>query len=487
MDGEGWRKLKAVYRREMYGNYLILSEGEALPPDAYQIKMITTNEIPGFLKCCVHEMDGKRLFYFDVTSRQTFQSVLEYKKVSAELLELLFRSIYEAMEQLSDYLLDPGGLMLRPEYMYMDPARKEIRFCYYPESDESFREQLKALGEYLLQLLDHGDRRAVFLGYEFYRISAGENLTADIFLHLLRECGQSAEPTAKEAGEEPVEEQMEETAPDAEKLFFEADGESEEKNRKSDRKRAKKETTEERSLHRFFARHGAQREKKKRKEKEEREKRRLSERFLMWWNKRRDEDPDEDVSLEELLGEEWMEMEILEEMDRDEAEGARMAETEDTNVGSGLSELSVGRSHSTVGVNAYTDCEGDVPDEDGSYETVSLGERKAVPRLADREKAILIPQPEFGKSVIALENDSILIGKSRRAADLVLSSAAVSRIHARMLWDGETYRIEDQNSRNGTRLNGEILQSGELYVLRDGDLVEFADLKFIYRRIGEEK
>ena len=40
--------------------------------------------------------------------------------------------------------------MLRPEYIFVNPEKTDIRFCYWPENDESFREQLRALAEYLL-------------------------------------------------------------------------------------------------------------------------------------------------------------------------------------------------------------------------------------------------------------------------------------------------------------------------------------------------
>ena len=38
----------------------------------------------------------------------------------------------------------------------------------------------------------------------------------------------------------------------------------------------------------------------------------------------------------------------------------------------------------------------------------------------------------------------------------------------------------DLNSRNGTFVNGRVLESGEEYELRDQDEVQFADISYIF-------
>lgn len=69
--------------------------------------------------------------------------------------------------------------------------------------------------------------------------------------------------------------------------------------------------------------------------------------------------------------------------------------------------------------------------------------------------------------------------------DLVLESSDVSRHHARIEHGQEGYRIVDLGSTNGTRINGERVQSG---VLRDGDEIEFGSLRlrFLPYQLGAE-
>ena len=49
----------------------------------------------------------------------------------------------------------------------------------------------------------------------------------------------------------------------------------------------------------------------------------------------------------------------------------------------------------------------------------------------------------------------------------------LGRVHARFLNENGTWMIEDQNSRNKTRLNGKILHPYELMPLKDGDVLHF--------------
>ena len=49
----------------------------------------------------------------------------------------------------------------------------------------------------------------------------------------------------------------------------------------------------------------------------------------------------------------------------------------------------------------------------------------------------------------------------------------LGRVHARLLNENGTWMVEDQNSRNKTRLNGKILHPYESMTLKDGDLLHF--------------
>lgn len=91
--------------------------------------------------------------------------------------------------------------------------------------------------------------------------------------------------------------------------------------------------------------------------------------------------------------------------------------------------------------------------------------------------------PEAGR-VIDLSQDELTIGRAPDA-QLVLDSPRVSRYHARIRFQAGGFFIEDNNSANGTFLNGERIQSPQ--ALSPGDLIQFAEkYVFEYQEIPSE-
>ena len=97
--------MQADYRRDISHSYLILSGEEAPDIASYQVRMLVTNQISGFLPCQIQQIDQKMMFYYDVTSKQTLQMLLEHRQIRKELLELLLSQIAEALEKIRSYLL----------------------------------------------------------------------------------------------------------------------------------------------------------------------------------------------------------------------------------------------------------------------------------------------------------------------------------------------------------------------------------------------
>ena len=82
--------MQADYRRDISHSYLILSGEEAPDIASYQVRMLVTNQISGFLPCQIQQIDQKMMFYYDVTSKQTLQMLLEdvYKRQGLRIWKL---------------------------------------------------------------------------------------------------------------------------------------------------------------------------------------------------------------------------------------------------------------------------------------------------------------------------------------------------------------------------------------------------------------
>ncbi len=90
-----------------------------------------------------------------------------------------------------------------------------------------------------------------------------------------------------------------------------------------------------------------------------------------------------------------------------------------------------------------------------------------------RENAMLILRhgAEAGKRWPLHREDELLIGREEDC-DIPLPDRQVSRNHARIFWENDSYYLEDMKSKNGTHLNGEEVKSA--VALEDGDEIQIA-------------
>ena len=69
-----------------------------------------------------------------------------------------------------------------------------------------------------------------------------------------------------------------------------------------------------------------------------------------------------------------------------------------------------------------------------------------------------------------------------RASDNVLpiDDASVSSYHAKIEPEGDSYKLTDLGSTNGTRLNGAVVNEGEVHVLNPGDKIRFGKVDTVF-------
>ena len=114
--------MRAEYKRDMSHNYLILHGENPVDTSSYQVRMLTGNAVPSILKCRIQGLDGKFLFYYDITSRQSLASFYEQKKLKASDLKIIFGGFVKIMEEMMEFLLNADQLLLSPEYMYRNTS-----------------------------------------------------------------------------------------------------------------------------------------------------------------------------------------------------------------------------------------------------------------------------------------------------------------------------------------------------------------------------
>ena len=86
-----------------------------------------------------------------------------------------------------------------------------------------------------------------------------------------------------------------------------------------------------------------------------------------------------------------------------------------------------------------------------------------------------------GKKIALLDKSVVAIGKKKEETDVVLGDMSVSRLHARIVKEENTYFIEDLNSTNGTFKNGLRLQPYEKRKLEKGDEIRIGRVELVFR------
>ena len=457
--------MRAEYKRDMNHNYLILHGEEVPDTDSYQVRMLVGNGMPSLLKCRLQGIDGNFLIYYDITSKQSVASMYETKKMGLEDLRLIFGGFVQVMEEMAEYLMNPGQLLVQPEYMYLDVEKKKLYFCCMPGKAGDVREDFRVLTEYILPKIDHEDGDAVILGYGVYRRALEDTFHLEYVKEEIykgrdsrekripesckekeidKEKGQFREQYENQSGDSPWE--METSNP-----FENRDREDERKSPVSLRKKI------------LFSLLGAfvliitagaavlgflpglqagvilsgcavflgtgmlvYRFRKKHK-----------------------------GSVEKKRGRQEMQRDPIWKTEQEEENGwqPQMSAEEEMSVPQTLEEEPKAKDF-------------------GETVVLSAGVVRGPATLVSREPGEL--------ATIYLQEDMTVIGKMENAVDAVIDLPTVSRIHAKIRRRDQEYYLSDLNSRNGTAVNGRLLKEGEDYQLQNEDEVDFAQARYVF-------
>ncbi|MCD7957231.1 MAG: FHA domain-containing protein [Lachnospiraceae bacterium] len=166
--------MRTEYKRDLQNNYLILEVAEVDAEDGYGLRMAEQNQVKGLLPMHESRRDGKLYLHYEITSRQTLESVYEKKTMSYQDILAILSGIRDTLEDMRKYLLSPQKLLFAPELIYVPPEKKGLQLCYYAKEDEY---PITMLAEFILKRLDHRDRQAVTLGYGFFQQANSANFS----------------------------------------------------------------------------------------------------------------------------------------------------------------------------------------------------------------------------------------------------------------------------------------------------------------------
>lgn len=475
----------AEYKRDVSHNYLILHGEETINTASYQVRMLTGNTMPSILKCRMQGLDGKWLFYYDITSKQSLDSFYEQRKLCREDLEMIMTSFIRVMEEMGEFLLDAEQLVLSPEYMFLDVEKREVFFCCLPDYHHPVQDQFRELTEYFLPKLDHEDADVVNLGYGIYR----KTMEAGLQLEHIKEL-------IYRAGNEKKDDNIKKFTDKSEKI---PDGAEKVSGRRMDDEFWEKPVNTEQTRQHLKIEKDHVDHKEKSHDKKSDMKWKLAAgcvagvvillgtlmaSYLGYLP---------EISVEAVLGVAvflmgsgaactWIadrkkkkQEETAEWRNKVQRELAGVKENAETDRENTMEQNLMGTEKRTFVMKQPDMTERKNQEQQEMYgETVvlSAGQLSGSASLVSREPGEL--------PTIYLEEELTVVGKLEQASDVVLTLPTVSRVHARIRKTGEEYYLADLNSRNGTSVNGRMLAADEEYLLQDEDQVDFAQARYVF-------
>ncbi len=91
---------------------------------------------------------------------------------------------------------------------------------------------------------------------------------------------------------------------------------------------------------------------------------------------------------------------------------------------------------------------------------------------------LLVSPPDSLRFEVAIDRPQLVIGRSSRA-DISVSDPSLSRSHAELSLEGDIWTVKDLGSRNGTRVNGDMISKDTSLIF--GDVISVGDTTVVLR------
>jgi hypothetical protein len=447
--------MNVTYRREMKHNYLII-EPEISHYDSYEVQMMASNGIEGLLKFRLKQVDDRKLYCYEITSKQPLNRILDLGSIGAAELHSLISGIGQTLGRLESYLLSESQITLKPEFIYVEPETFTAFLCLIPGRKGDFPGEMTELLQYLLGKINHQDKSCVVMAYGLYQESLKDNYgMEDLMAVLESDVSLSYDKDKKNIPITAEQEIIYREETEVSDLYFSKDRDESDSREQSASVKGNWRNLVERLLLFMVILLGGP--------------------LLIWlfkgiegfkdywiWAAGLDiiaallllkgvvlSNKKETISIREAADNE--EYEIDHDNDEEGDTPWRMIFAEDHK-------------------EEVKDC----PQPEPVLQTVLLSEQTI--HSAIRYLNCITSDCEN----IPVSYVPFIIGKQEGLVDFAIQKDTISRIHVRIDREGEEYKITDLNSTNGTKVGNVPLESNETVTLSPGDEVYIANIGFIF-------
>ncbi|MBQ1871412.1 MAG: hypothetical protein II147_04470 [Lachnospiraceae bacterium] len=155
-----------VRKRNMSESYRVITPDIA-SVKVFEVGMMTECNIRSLLKMDAMVLSGGVSYNYKISGLLSLDNVRKSGKLTGEVVNTLFKSLYNCFDEIADYMLTPGNILLmQSEVFFTDDLRKAL-FMYVPkeEAEQMSNEEIIDFAEEILNTAENIDREVIMYMY----------------------------------------------------------------------------------------------------------------------------------------------------------------------------------------------------------------------------------------------------------------------------------------------------------------------------------
>lgn len=161
--------------QELTGRYMKISVEQE--EENFGTTLLKYNEVKGILGAEIHCVDNEPRYLYEIGDMICVSELFEKKTFHSEELECFVEQLIQILNLAGDYFLDEKNLVLISDYMFYDETQNQLKIAYLDGFSGNVADGIAGLMESFMKHMDHHDRELVFLVYGIHKISKDSHFT----------------------------------------------------------------------------------------------------------------------------------------------------------------------------------------------------------------------------------------------------------------------------------------------------------------------
>ena len=163
--------------------------------EQFELRMLEENPIDGLLRLSICDNNGELELRYDISGMCSLAELSETQKLLATDIRRLILTLKHIIAGMAPYLLDPSGILLSLESVYLSPVSRSPCFLFIPARGSSFSSELSEFLKTVLACTDQDDYSSVVLAYRLYKESLDHPSALDRLEQILVSQENISDPT----------------------------------------------------------------------------------------------------------------------------------------------------------------------------------------------------------------------------------------------------------------------------------------------------